>query len=79
MTTRGLLLLPALLLAACATKPLAPPSSVAVDTGLQSTKMSVKEAQKHNDTAVIHNTKAMTAVERIDAKAAVLKKYWHKQ
>jgi hypothetical protein len=30
----------------------------------------------HNDLAVIANTQGLTAVERIEAKAAVINKYW---
>lgn len=60
----------------CAQKPLTAPSGMAIDTKIGNVGTNVNEAKKYNDLAVVHNAKAMTAVERIEAKAQVLKKYW---
>jgi uncharacterized protein YijF (DUF1287 family) len=40
--------------------------------------MSVEQAKRYNDVAVIHNVGARTRVERIEAKAEVIQHYWGK-
>jgi hypothetical protein len=58
-----------LLLTGCAVTPVPGPSTAIV-------KQDVNQAKMHNDLAVIANTQGLTAVERIEAKAAVINKYW---
>ena len=66
----------AVLLLGCASKPLNVPSGTAVTSGLGNIGTSVSDAKKYNDLAVVHNAGAMTRVQRIDAKAKVLQRYW---
>ena len=54
------------------------PSGSGVSSGLSRVGSSVQEARKYNDLAVVHNANAMTRIERIDAKAKVIQKYWGK-
>lgn len=60
----------------CAQSPLSTPSGEGVTGGIGRTSTSVSQAQKYNDVAVTHNANASTNVQRIEAKAAVIEKYW---
>lgn len=71
-------ILAASVLVSCANKKLTVPSSAPIDSGIHSATSNVASARKYNDLAVVHNANALTAVQRIEAKAAVIKKYWHK-
>jgi hypothetical protein len=64
------------LLVGCAHQQLTAPSGFGVTSGLGQTQAGITDARRYNDVAVVHNQKAMTNVERIDAKAKVLEKYW---
>lgn len=68
----------AVLLVGCAHQALVTPSGVGVSSAVGRTQTNVSQAQKYNDVAVVHNANAQTAVQRIDAKAAVIEKYWGK-
>lgn len=57
------------LLFGCAHQPVTAPSTAGVQG-------SITGAQKYNDIAVTHNAAAQTRVQRIEAKAAVLQRYW---
>jgi len=59
----------AILLAACSSQPVTAPSTAAVQGAITG-------AGRYNDQAIVHNANAMTRVQRIDAKAAVIEKYW---
>lgn len=62
----------------CAHQQLVAPSGAGVSSAVGRTQISVEQAKKYNDVAVIHNANAMTRVQRIEAKAAVIQKYWGK-
>lgn len=62
----------------CAHQQLNAPSGVGVSSAVGRTQMSVEQAKRYNDVAVIHNANAKTRVERIEAKAGVIEKYWGK-
>lgn len=62
----------------CAHEQLSTPSGAGVSGGIGRTSTSVTQAQRYNDVAVIHNANAATRVQRIEAKAAVIEKYWGK-
>jgi hypothetical protein len=55
------------------------PSGVAVSSGIGNAGSSVQQAKKYNDLAVVKNANATTSIERIDAKAKVIQKYWPTQ
>lgn len=67
---RGVVLI-ALLFTACAQshKHVAPPSNAAVQGGITRAQQSNQNAQRYNDLA-------RGTLERIDAKAEVIRKYW---
>lgn len=65
-----------LLILGCAHQGLVAPSGVGVSSAVGRTQTSVAQARKYNDVAVVQNANATTTVERIDAKAKVLEKYW---
>jgi hypothetical protein len=75
---KPLLLLAAVLVLGCAHQQLSAPSGVGVSSAVGRTQMSVEQAKRYNDVAVIHNAGARTRVERIEAKAEVIQKYWGK-
>lgn len=62
--------------AGCAHQQLNAPSGAGVSSAVGRTASRVAEARRYNDIAVIHNANAQTRVERIEAKAAVIQKYW---
>jgi hypothetical protein len=57
--------------ASCAHGPVTAPSTAAVQG-------SITGAKRYNDIATVHNANATTRVERIEAKTAVIEKYWGK-
>lgn len=71
-------LLLVLLLLGCAQKQLTAPSGAGTASAIGRTGMSVQDAKRFNDVAVIHNANARTRVERIEAKAGVVERYWGK-
>ena len=73
-----LLLIAAGLIVGCAHQQLLTPSGAGVASAVGRTQTSVEQAKKYNDVAVIHNANARSRVDRIDAKAAVIEKYWGK-
>lgn len=62
----------------CAHQQLSTPSGTGVTSAVGRTQVSVEQAKRYNDVAVIHNANARTRVERIEAKAGVVEKYWGK-
>lgn len=68
----------ALALYGCAQHPMIAPSGAGVQSGLGRVGTNVSSARRYNDLAVIHNSNAMTKVQRIEAKAQILQRYWGK-
>jgi hypothetical protein len=64
----SVLVIAGVLLSGCAQR-VSGPSAAAVQA-------SVTAANRYNDVAVISNARARTKAERIEAKAAVIDKYW---
>jgi hypothetical protein len=72
------LLIGAALLVGCANQKLVAPSGAGVSSAVSRTGNSVSQARQYNDIAVVQNANAMTNVQKIDAKAAVIEKFWGK-
>lgn len=67
-----------LLLLGCAQKPLTTPSSMGTSSAIGRTAMSVEDAKRFNDVAIVHNANARTRVKRIEAKAGIIERFWGK-
>ena len=67
-----------MMLVSCAKTPMTAPSGTGVNSGIGRVGTNVSDAKHYNDLAVTHNKNAMTKVERIEAKAEVIQKYWGK-
>lgn len=62
----------------CAHQQISAPSGAGVSSAVGRTQISVEQAKRYNDVAVVHNANAQTRVQRIEAKAEVIQKYWGK-
>ena len=65
----GYVVLILILFYGCAQGPVSAPTTAGVQG-------SISNAKRYNDVAVTSNAQAQTNVQRIDAKAKVLEKYW---
>lgn len=74
---KRLLVALALIVSGCAHQALNAPSGAGVSSAVGRTQISVEQAKRYNDVAVIHNANAQTRVQRIDAKAQIIERYWH--